>query len=166
MTRVITIGARPHLAALIFITGALLLAGCATPQRLEEPRTRPHGVHAVLVAEALVGTPYRYGGSRPEEGFDCSGLVHYSYGRTGVSVPRTVRDLRDHTQPVRPRELAAGDLVFFRIGRKRNAHVGLYTGDGAFIHAPSSGSRVRKDQLDDPYWKKRYERAGRIPDQN
>ena len=109
----------------------------------------------------MVGKPYVYGGNSPS-GFDCSGLVHYSYQRVGVSVPRTTRSQLNASLPVTARALRAGDLVFFDQEGRKYSHVGIYIGDGRFVHAPSSGKRVRIDRLDKQYWQQHFVAARRI----
>jgi cell wall-associated NlpC family hydrolase len=121
--------------------------------------TVPVGERAAAVALQQLGVPYRYGGSSPT-GFDCSGLVHYSYGRAGKSVPRTTSALWDSASPVEPRSLRTGDLLFFRIEGKMS-HVGLYLGAGRFVHAPSSGRSVSVAHLDDAFYSRALIRAGR-----
>ncbi|MEH6417582.1 C40 family peptidase [Pseudomonas sp. CGJS7] len=124
----------------------------------------PGAANSVLMrAFSLVGTPYRYGGNTPEGGFDCSGLVNYVYrDMLAMSLPRTSRDLAGYQGPkIAPLLLAAGDLVFF--GSSGNvSHVGIYVGEGRFIHAPSSGGTVRLDRLDGPYWRDHYSGAKRV----
>lgn len=120
------------------------------------------GAQAVRVAYGQLGTPYRYGGASPR-GFDCSGLVQYAYGAAGVSVPRTTGQQLRHARPVPLSALRPGDLVFFRLtGGRKTSHVGIYAGDGRFIHAPSSGKRVSYARLDNPYWRSRIVGAGRV----
>jgi len=107
-----------------------------------------------LYALGLVGTPYRYGGNTPESGFDCSGLISHVYRQqAGVSSPRTVAALQRWGQPVPPSQLRAGDVVVFFQGAEAN-HAGIYVGEGRFVHAPSTGGRVRMDHLSSPYWAK------------
>lgn len=124
----------------------------------------PDSANAVLMrAISLVGTPYRYGGNTPDSGFDCSGLVNYVYrDMLALSLPRTSRDLAAFQGPrIEPTRLAAGDLVFF--GSRGNvSHVGIYVGEGRFVHAPSSGGTVRLDRLDGPYWVDHYSGAKRV----
>ncbi len=113
-------------------------------------------------AQAMVGAPYRTGGSTPR-GFDCSGLVVYSYARAGFpGLPHSARDLERRTRPIRISELQLGDLLFFRLDGKKTTHVGIYVGDRAFVHAPSQGKRVERVSFDHVYWGPRLKRAGRI----
>jgi len=104
-------------------------------------------------AHSCIGTAYRSGGT-DRRGFDCSGLVLYAYRDTGRSLPRTARDQYRGGRRISPSRMKPGDLVFFSFG-SGISHVGIYKGGGVFIHAPSSGSRVREDSLEDSYWKSR-----------
>lgn len=124
----------------------------------------PAAANAVLMrAISLVGTPYRYGGNTPEGGFDCSGLVNYVYrDMLDLRLPRTSRALAEFQGPrIAPERLASGDLVFFGSGGSVT-HVGIYVGDGRFVHAPSTGGTVRLDRLDGPYWRNHYSGAKRV----
>lgn len=124
----------------------------------------PAAANAVLMrAISLVGTPYRYGGNTPDGGFDCSGLVNYVYrDMLDLRLPRTSRDLAAWQGPrIDPRRLTAADLVFFG-SDGQVSHVGIYVGEGRFVHAPSSGGTVRLDRLDGPYWRNHYSGAKRI----
>ncbi len=109
----------------------------------------------------MVGTPYQYGGNTPA-GFDCSGLVHYSYARAGAQVPRTTRQQLKHSHRVARTELRPGDLVFFNQNGKRSSHVGLYIGDNRFVHAPSTGKRVHVSMLTNRYWRRYFVEARRL----
>jgi cell wall-associated NlpC family hydrolase len=124
----------------------------------------PAAASSVLMrALGLVGTPYRYGGNTPESGFDCSGLVTYVYrDMLALNLPRTSRELAAIQGPkIATDRLTAGDLVFF--GSKGNvSHVGIYVGEGRFVHAPSTGGTVRLDNLDGPYWRNHYTGAKRV----
>lgn len=104
---------------------------------------------AVSTGEQYIGTPYRYGGTSPRTGFDCSGFVQYVYGQQGVSLPRTSRQMAGAGIAVDPsrRSLAVGDLMLFSQGG-RISHVAIYAGNGRFIHSSSSGNGVRYDDLD------------------
>ncbi len=117
------------------------------------------GERAAAVALRQVGVPYRYGGSSPA-GFDCSGLVHYSYASAGIAVPRTTAGLWRALAPVDARQMRTGDLLFFDIQGKMS-HVGMYLGGGRFVHAPSTGRAVTVERLDDAYYSRALIRAGR-----
>lgn len=130
------------------------------------PPADPAAANAVLMrALSLVGTPYRYGGSTPAGGFDCSGFVGYVFRDTlDVRLPRTSQELAawQGSRSSVPRDrLAAADLVFFGSGGNVS-HVGIYVGEGRFVHAPGTGDSVRLDRLDGPYWRDRYWGALRI----
>jgi cell wall-associated NlpC family hydrolase len=112
-------------------------------------------------ALAMVGAPYRYGGVDPA-GFDCSGLVHYSFRKIGIALPRDTRSLRRVGVEIALDNLAKGDLVFFDQEGKKSSHVGIYLGDGKFVHAPSTGGKVRADKIDLMYWRKHFNEARRI----
>lgn len=125
----------------------------------------PDGSHrpaaqAVDLATGLIGVPYRWGGATPD-GFDCSGLVYYTFRKAGVPVPRTSQEQYRAARPVQIESAAPGDLVFF--GRRgRISHVGIYLGDERFIHAPESGRTVTVAHLADGYYRARFAGAGRI----
>jgi cell wall-associated NlpC family hydrolase len=114
-------------------------------------------------AIGLVGTPYRYGGNTPDSGFDCSGLVAYVYrDMLDLQLPRTSRELAAVQGPrIDPQRLSTGDLVFFGSGGSVS-HVGIYVGEGRFVHAPSTGGTVRLDYLDGAYWRDHYTGAKRV----
>jgi len=133
----------------------------ASPVRQPENlRSKTVGERAAEVALRQVGVPYRYGGNSVS-GFDCSGLVHYSYSRAGKRVPRTTGQLWSSTAPVDRSRLQAGDLLFFSIEGKMS-HVGLYLGGERFVHAPSSGRSVRVEDLRAPFYASALIRAGRF----
>ncbi len=108
----------------------------------------------VMGALAQIGTPYRYGGANPDQGFDCSGLVQYAHLNAGIRVPRATDAQKNSSIKIRKSRRQAGDLVFFRIGF-RTYHVGILVDDERFVHAPSAGKHVRLSRLDNPYWSKR-----------
>jgi len=108
----------------------------------------------------MLGAPYRYRGSSTR-GFDCSGLVYFSFREAGIRVPRTTNSQLRHACPVPLSHLQPGDLSFFRQGSRLVTHVGIYAGDGWFIHAPSRGKRVSYDSIEGGYWNSRLVRAGR-----
>ena len=110
----------------------------------------------------MIGTPYRYGGSTPR-GFDCSGLVVYSYAKVGLTgLPHSAAALEQRVRPVSLTELAPGDLVFFQLEGKKTSHVGIYVGGRAFVHAPSKGKHVERVDFDHVYWGPRMRIAGRL----
>ncbi len=117
------------------------------------------GERAAAVALEQVGVPYRYGGASPS-GFDCSGLVHYSYSHAGKALPRTTAGLWAELAPVETGGMRAGDLLFFSIEGKMS-HVGMYLGGGRFVHAPSSGRAVSIESLDSDFYRHALIRAGR-----
>ena len=124
----------------------------ATPSAAQLDR----GKRVAQLAQQQEGVPYQYGGHTPR-GFDCSGLVYYVYGRLGVSLPRTAASQYDHTQRIAQSDLKPGDLVFFLNAN----HVGIYVGDGWFIHAPETGKPVGGAWLNTGYWHDNYYGAGR-----
>jgi len=146
-----------------FAITMLALAACgSTPPEADRAGTTAAtsaGARAAAVALQQVGVPYRYGGSTPA-GFDCSGLVQYSYTQAGVRVPRTTGQLWSAASPVAHSELRAGDLLFFSIEGKMS-HVGMYLGERRFVHAPQSGRTVSVASLDSPFYKSALIRAGR-----
>jgi cell wall-associated NlpC family hydrolase len=121
-------------------------------------------VDDVLVnAISLEGTKYKYGGSSPATGFDCSGFVNYVYARAAnIDLPRTARGISRVGQPINKSELQPGDLVFFNTAKRAFSHVGIYVGDGNFIHAPSRGGTVRVESMHTAYWEKRFNGAKRL----
>jgi cell wall-associated NlpC family hydrolase len=112
------------------------------------------------VASVWLGTPYRYGGT-DERGLDCSALVQIVMGDLGVDVPRTTRDQQDLGRPIDPRDLRAGDLLFFRLDSSRVNHVGLALGRDRFIHASTSRGVV-VDRLMSDYYTERFVEARRV----
>lgn len=120
------------------------------------------GLQIVSIAEDYLGTPYRYGGDGPS-GFDCSGLVQYTHMNVGIDVPRTADDQSKIARKVSLSNLRPGDVIFFRQNIFRKiSHVGIYTGNGQFIHAPKAGVPVSFSSLEEPYWEKRLVKAGRF----
>lgn len=158
---------------------AFVLAGCGIEVPNLQPGTRSAigevSIEEVLqrqldtaedgvssLARGCLGSPYRHGGAGPD-GFDCSGLVHYVYGRSGLRVPRTSTEQYRQAQKVPLEKLQPGDLLFFRVSRQKVSHVGIFIEGKSFIHAPSSGREVSYATLDNPYWQTRLIGAGRYP---
>lgn len=116
-------------------------------------------------AMTLLGVPYKRGGSSAETGFDCSGFVRHIYETSiGRLLPRRADEQAKATDKIDRSELNPGDLVFFNTMRRTFSHVGIYLGDGKFIHAPSAGKAVRVDDLRAAYWTKRFTGARRVQD--
>jgi cell wall-associated NlpC family hydrolase len=123
------------------------------------PSSSPLAEAVVARARGLLGAPYRYGGADPAAGFDCSGLVHFVYAASGVRLPRTAESQQGAVMRVERESLAPGDLVFFRLPEP---HVGIYSGDGEFIHAPGRGRGVEVARLEDPWFVLAFAGAGRV----
>lgn len=117
------------------------------------------GENIARMAQSMLGKRYRYGGSSPQQGFDCSGLVYFTHTQVGDYVPRTSIDQLQASKTVTLDELEPGDLLFYRINGKPS-HVGIYIGNKQFVHAPSSGKTVSVTTMDNPYFKPRLIRAG------
>jgi len=116
-----------------------------------------------LFALGMIGVDYRFGGETPERGLDCSGLIRYVFQEvTGVTLPRTSREMSRLGDKIALPDLAPGDLVFFNTRRFAFSHVGLYLGDNRFIHAPSAGGEVEVATLSQDYWKKHFDGARRL----
>ena len=119
--------------------------------------------HLISTAMNMIGIPYRRGGISAETGFDCSGFVRAIYADvTGHELPRTAKEQAHATTKIQKKDLKPGDLVFFNTMRRAFSHVGIYVGDGKFIHAPSTGKRVRVESMHTSYWSKRFNGARRV----
>jgi cell wall-associated NlpC family hydrolase len=161
----------------------VLIAGCASappkklgtparaivqPQRTDPPllpappasaRARELALHAL----SHIGIPYRFGGSSPDTGFDCSGLVQYVYSRgAGLALPRSTEAMSEIGAAVEWAQLEPGDLVFFDTLRRPYSHVGIYVGDQRFIHAPTTGGAVELVDMRQRYWHMRFSGARRL----
>ncbi len=142
------------------MAAALLAAGCAgTPVKDQAPDAARDAI--AQLARSMVGVRYRYGGSDPREGFDCSGLVYYAYTTNGQAVPRTSRSQYDAARKITLAQALESDLLFFR-DQEKLSHVGIYLGDGRFVHAPSTGGSVRIDKIDQPYYQRHLVAVGRL----
>jgi murein DD-endopeptidase len=141
---------------LILGIAGLLFAGCASaPTKHVTGYSASAGDKAADAALTMIGRPYKFKGDTPG-GFDCSGLVRYSYLTAGMDVPHSTGALKNNTQSVGLRNARKGDLLFFVQEGKKYSHVGVYVGNDQFVHAPSTGGFVRKDSIADPYWKQHY----------
>jgi cell wall-associated NlpC family hydrolase len=146
---------------------AWLLSACGTapagrdgaPMR-ERPAATARGAEVALYALGLIDTGYRFGGKRPEAGFDCSGMVSYVFFQaTGLRVNGSAADMARRGQEVKRQGLRPGDLIFFNTQNRSFSHVAIYIGDARFVHAPSANGKVRIDRLDNRYFAQRYEMA-------
>jgi len=119
----------------------------------------------VVHTMAYLDTPYRLGGSQLSEGLDCSGLVQAAVWHTlGLRLPRRASEQAQATRPIDIGDMVPGDLVFFNTQGPEYSHVGIYVGQGRFIHAPRSGAQVRLEQMDTPYWRSRFNGSRRLPE--
>jgi len=164
-----------RIARAVALAATAALTGCSvSPRYTAEPKVqptevspdgeqRPLGGNAVVEeAQRYLGAPYRNGGTS-RNGIDCSGLSWAVYKSFGVALPRTSSAQSAFGAPVERGALRPGDLVFFRTGGSSTvSHVGIYTGDGEFIHASTQHRRVKFDRLDNKYFKRRYVTARRV----
>jgi len=119
--------------------------------------------HALLTAaHRSMGVPYLYGGTSPKSGFDCSGFTQHSYQSVNVKIPRTAAQQSAASRTIRRQDLRPGDMIFFKTSGRKVNHVGIYVGNGKFIHAASGGGRVTTDDLRKNYWQKRLHKYGRV----
>ena len=140
-----------------------LLAAEAEAPTPAQPKLSARIQDILSKAVTLLGTPFRWGGTSPEAGFDCSGLVGYVFRTAlGMDLPRVSQDQAKTGELISDRAaLVAGDLVFF--GRRgRVDHVGIYVGEGRFLHAPSTGKDVRVDSMASGYWSNKFMQARRV----
>jgi cell wall-associated NlpC family hydrolase len=175
--------AKSRMNRLLSVFLLLCLSACATTQgtkpsaersqthRLEDsdigearPLSQQASNEVIISALGQVGVPYRYGGTKPETGFDCSGLIGYVFREAvGLKLPRSTRELIDiDAREIDRNDLQAGDLIYFNPRGGRVSHIGIYVGEDRFVHAPSTGSVVRIDKLNTPYWTRFYVGAKRV----
>lgn len=153
----------------LLILFMLTLAGCGhfggsavetiPPRQAVRPAdSRAHEV--VMFALGLIDTGYRFGGKNPAAGLDCSGMVSFVFGNAaGLNLSGSAADLAQQGRPVNGEGLRPGDLVFFNTRNKPRSHVGIYIGDGRFVHAPNSNGKVRTDSLTRGWFATRFEEA-------
>jgi cell wall-associated NlpC family hydrolase len=148
---------------MLLVSASLLLAACTTAPTRHFAASDSQVNDLVMYALSLSDTPYRYGGSKASTGFDCSGFVDHVYRHAlGISLPRTSREISHVGMPVGKDELSPGDLVFFNTQHASFSHVGIYVGNGQFVHSPRTGESVRTEQMNLRYWQTRYDGARRI----
>lgn len=121
----------------------------------------------ITKAKNFIGLPYRFGGTSPVSGFDCSGFMQYVYKQNAdVDLPRTSQAMASSGHYVSRDQLKAGDMVFFRTHGGSISHVGMYIGDNQFIHAPRTGRSIEITSLDNSYWSKTFATARRVLNDN
>lgn len=146
-----------------------------SPQAISIPAPQPHyqqstpAKHSYLsparqkiiqAANRQMGIKYRWGGNTPREGFDCSGFTKFAHNYLNVKIPRTAAEQSRASRTISRRDLRPGDMIFFKTTGSRVNHVGIYLGDGRFIHAASGGGKVMTDDLRKNYWQKRLVKYG------
>ncbi len=154
--------------------GISILTACASATTILPSGNRPPvgenrehidttiGEKAAFTAVSMIGRPYKYKGNSPA-GFDCSGLVQYSYLAAGLDMPHGTKALRNITLPT-GENMQIGDLLFFNERGKTYSHVGIYLGGDIFIHAPGTGGQVETESLEDPHWKNSFIESRRLLD--
>lgn len=151
---------------------AFWLAGLCTFAHAEETIQEPAksdswssvAQEVLINALSLTGIKYKYGGKSPETGFDCSGFVRYVFQQAAnLTLPHGARAISQLGQAIPVEQLQPGDLVFFNTLKSAFSHVGIYLGDGRFIHAPSSGGGIHVVDMNESYWAKRFNGARRLP---
>ena len=134
--------------------------------QLSTAKDKASGQATGLITQAmdLLGVPYRRGGNNENSGFDCSGFVRHLYeSSVGLLLPRRAEEQARSTETIDRSELKPGDLVFFNTMKRAFSHVGIYVGDGKFIHSPRTGKAVKVDDMRSAYWQKRFNGARRVP---
>lgn len=118
-------------------------------------------------AMGLLGIKYKRGGTTPENGLDCSGFVRLVFKNSNeAELPRTAKEISKKGEKIDTKDLKPGDLVFYNTLKKSFSHVGIYLGDNQFIHAPSAGGKIRIESMNLSYWKKRFNGARRIANED
>ncbi|MDR1489107.1 MAG: C40 family peptidase [Desulfovibrio sp.] len=132
----------------------LFAQGCSLRHGGPEADGSAAGRAISKTALSMVGVPYKPGGADPKNGFDCSGLVSWTYAQNGISLPRTTKGQSSLGSAVQRTGLKPGDILVFRI--KNGLHTGIYTGYGKFVHSPGRGKTVRVDNVHGTYWQPRF----------
>lgn len=141
---------------LLSLALAFNLAGCGSKNTSGTLSGAAKGSQIVKTAYSQMGQKYRSGGDSPSKGFDCSGLIWWTYQKHGIKVPRITVDQASAGRSVNRSQAKPGDIVVFRIGSSpRGLHTGIYTGNNTFIHSPRRGERVRMESMEIPYWDKK-----------
>ncbi len=168
MTNAITSWMRLR-TTLLFALTALLFSACSTTSTMIGIGSQPPQESAQVTSKrqditffalGLIDTGYRFGGKNPEAGLDCSGMVSYVFREAAnIRVIGSAADIAKRGREIGKEQLQPGDLVFFNTLGRSFSHVGIYIGDGRFVHAPSTNGKVRIDQMSNKYWAKRFEEA-------
>ena len=168
MTHAITAWMRLRIA-LLLASAVLLISACSTTPTITGIGSRPPQESALTTAKrdditffalGMIDTGYRFGGKNPEAGFDCSGMVSYVFREAAnIHVAGSAADIAKRGREIDPEALQPGDLVFFNTLGRSYSHVGIYIGDGRFVHAPSTNGKVRIDRMGNKYWAKKFEEA-------
>jgi cell wall-associated NlpC family hydrolase len=148
-----------------FLTASLLLtlAGCASRlnrdvPRVESPESLSKRQDIVMQSMAMLDRSYTYGGKKLHTGFDCSGLVSFVYRESAhIPLKGNAATLAQSTRPIDPQDAQPGDLVFFNTLGSAYSHVGIYSGEGKFIHAANEKTGIKQEKLNHPYWSKRFQ---------
>ncbi|UFS56662.1 C40 family peptidase [Comamonadaceae bacterium M7527] len=141
----------------------LVTKGLVHPIDSLRERTNALSSQLAINAMGLIGVPYVWGGSQTSKGLDCSGLVQAVYKQaSGVVLPRNASQQAAAAMPIDNSELRPGDLVFFNTLKRAFSHVGIYVGDGKFVHAPKPGAVVRIEDMTKRFWQRRFEGARRV----
>ena len=154
--------------SLVVVLLAALAVVSPAPAEETAPQSLADGVKAkaqpLLKALSMIGTPYKFGSSNPEKGLDCSGFVKHVYKESAdISLPRSAAEMSKEGEVIAKNELKPGDLVFFNTRKKANSHVGIYAGDGTFVHASSSRTKeVTVTRIGEKYWANRFNGARRV----
>jgi len=151
----------------LLLCATIAVAGCASapvaPPSAGTPKVSPvaaRGLDVAIFALGLVETGYRFGGKNPEAGLDCSGMVSYVFDKAaGLRLKGSAADIAQHGRSVSLDEIKPGDLVFFNTRQRPHSHVGIYIGDGRFVHAPNSKGSVRAESLYTGWFASRFEEA-------
>ena len=143
----------------------LIATGCAKHPSATSPvgQGKATGQGICETARSKIGVRYKAGGTKPSTGFDCSGFVCWTFAQHGINLPRTSKEQAKAGTTINKKELRPGDLVVFKISSRTGTHSGIYSGNGKFIHSPSSGKTVCEESMNAPYWKSRFLTARRIP---
>ncbi len=163
------------LAGLAFATPAACVEPTPAPPASDSMETSPpksrlqnfkqRASELAVSAIGMIGIRYQRGGTDPESGLDCSGLVRYVFKESwNKDMPRSSREMSQLGHKVDQKDLQPGDLVFYNTVRRGFSHVGIYLGDNRFVHSPAAGGEVRIESMDLSYWKKRFNGARRIAD--